>query len=87
MRTLVIFAVLGLAACTWDTFEDRREAFQRQVAKSPIGISPDYYLTKNGDDRVALVFGMGDDFEFCTELADLYMSRYPLDKYSCVPAQ
>lgn len=87
MRTLVIFAVLGLVACAGNSFEDRRDALQRQVAKSPIGISPDYYLTKNGDDRVALVFGMGDDFEFCSELAVLYTSRYPLDKYSCIPAQ
>ena len=87
MRTLVIFAVLGLVACTADTFEDDRDALQRQIAKSPIGSSPDYYLTKNGNDRIALVFGMADDFELCSELADLYMSRYPLDKYSCIPAQ
>ena len=37
-------------------------------------------------EKVTLVFGLTDDSEFCDDLAQLYMGKYPLDKYRCMPA-
>lgn len=87
MRMFAVVVAATIAGCSGQSYADRAEELQRFVAKEQAGSAADYYLTKNGNDRVALVFGMGDDFAFCSELAELYMGRYPLDQYSCVPAQ
>lgn len=87
MRMFAVVAIAALAGCSDKSYTEQSEALQKTVAKEKIGSSVDYYLTKNGNERIALVFGMGDDFAFCSELAELYMGRYPLDRYSCVPAQ
>lgn len=89
MRRFVLLSLVVLVGCASETSPStgKLESLQAFAKKGQVGYSKDYYLTKNGDDRVALVFGMSDDFSFCSELAEMYMRKYPLDRYSCVPAQ
>lgn len=60
------------------------------VAAHKIGQTADYWLTKRNflgePDQVALIFGIWGDFEFCSDLATLYMQKYPGDTYYCMPA-
>lgn len=83
---LLLLAVLGVLSGCGDKLErqvDRVEAF---FSLLPVGSSPDFLLIKSGHkarDPVAVVFGMSNDSEFCNELAELYMQRYPLDNYYC----
>lgn len=78
--------VLCLAGCD-DSLESQRASLDKFVAKSRIGSSSDVWLTKFnalGDwERVALIFGFMDDREFCEDIAQLYMKKYPVDRYRC----
>lgn len=84
----VLLAVVApiLGGCE-RSYEQQTEKLYRFAKNNRIGSSPDYYLVKAsgmaGPDRVALVFGMGEDFTFCSELAALYMDKYPADSYTC----
>lgn len=72
------------------TYEDELGALTDMVKKKKIGSTADYWLTKAnffGDaDRVALVFGLMGDLQFCQDLADLYKQKYPQSGYYCLPA-
>lgn len=72
------------------TYEDQLAILSDHVEKKKIGITRDYWLTKTdlsgAPDRVALIFGMWGDEEFCQELADLYMGKYPQSRYYCLSA-
>lgn len=72
------------------TYQDQLDNLSKVVKKGKIGGSTDYWLTKTnffGDaDRVALVFGLMDDLEFCQDLATLYSRKYANSRYYCVPA-
>jgi len=84
---ILFVAVLG--ACSND-FEDQRAQLLKAAARHQVGSAPDYVLTKYNfgePDPVAVVFGMLDDYEFCAELADTYMKRYPADTYVCLPVK
>lgn len=78
-----------LAACG-EVEDARRFAFDKFVANNRVGSGPDYWLVKYNAfaqyERIALVFGFVEDFGFCQEVADLYMRKYPMDKYSCEKA-
>lgn len=81
-----LLLVTTFVACT----NDKDENLERLLSTSKerqVGTAPDYFLTKNGNDRVALIFGFMDDLEFCTKVAQMYMQRYPESQYSCVPAK
>lgn len=72
------------------TYQDQLDTLTDLVKKEKIGGSTDYWLTKTnffGDaDRVALVFGVMSDLEFCQDLAKLYTQKYPGSDYYCLPA-
>jgi hypothetical protein len=63
---------------------------EKFVAWNKVGQSSDIWIVKNNmfgqNEKVALVFGFMDDSEFCREVADLYMKRYPASRYSCALA-
>lgn len=80
-------ALALLIGCESRTYERQVANIEQVVASHKIGSSSDYFLTKNGADRVALIFGMTDDFSFCSDVADMYQKRYPAERWSCVPAQ
>lgn len=79
-------AALLLCSCGSDDYEARRDRLAGSLKGSPIGTSPDVWLTKNTDDHVALIFGYMNDFEVCHELAQMYMKKYPGDFYHCTMA-
>ncbi|MGB3389484.1 MAG: hypothetical protein WBA88_16035 [Pseudaminobacter sp.] len=72
------------------TYQDQLDNLMDAVKKKKIGGTTDYWLTKTnffGDaDRVALVFGLMGDLEFCQDIAELYMLKYPQSKYYCLAA-
>lgn len=72
------------------TYEDQFEILADHVNKKKIGSTPDFWLTKTSifgsQDRVALVFGLLGDDEFCQDIAELYMQKYPDSHYYCLPA-
>lgn len=84
----IIVAIL-LAGCS-DSLQDQMARLEKFVNAHQYGSSKDVWLIKKnafGDfEKVALVFGFMSDREFCEEVADLYMKKYPADKYICFPA-
>lgn len=72
------------------TYEDQLEILTELVKKKKIGKTPDFWLTKTNiageEDRVALVFGLWGDDQFCRDIADLYMLKYTQSQYYCLPA-
>ena len=61
---------------------------ERFVADNPVGSDRDVWIIKNNaygmSEKVGLIFGFMDDFQFCFEVAQLYMERYPRDSYECM---
>lgn len=80
---------LILAGCS-DSLEDQHANLENFVKSHKIGSSSDMWLMKHnafGDwEKVTLIFGFMDDGEFCEDIAQLYMGKYPLDKFRCAPA-
>jgi hypothetical protein len=78
-----------LWACE-ETYTDQFKKFETRVANNRLGASADYWLVKRNAlgewEKVALVFGFMDDRRFCDELIDLYVRRYPSERYRCQPA-
>lgn len=91
-KWLMAFSAIVLAASVAGcagSYDRQVEGLASYAKRHKIGGSADFYLVKNGmagPDRVALVFGMGDDFSFCMELAELYTQKYPSDTYWCEAA-
>lgn len=87
-RAFIFCVVLFLAACEQD-YEDQFSNLERFISSNQIGNGGDYWLVKRspiaGAHPVALVFGFMDDAEFCYEIAELYMQKYPRDRYTCRP--
>lgn len=83
--------LLPLAGCSKPSYTEQVSDLVAYLAKGQIGDSRDYWLVKASSlgsdvDRVALVFGLMNDLAFCLDVADLYMRRYPADRYTCIPA-
>lgn len=90
MRMLfVAAAALVLVGCS-DSLEDQTARLEKFAKANKYGTSNDYWLVKNspiaGPNKVALVFGLMDDREFCEDLARLYMNKYRGDRYTCLSA-
>lgn len=90
LRRLCLVALVALAGCK-PSYDDQIVALDKLLSKAAMGSSRDFWLVKASSfggphDRVALVFGFLDDYTFCLEIADLYMKRYPMDRYVCLPA-
>lgn len=70
--------------------ESQTKRMETFASKNKMGSDSDYFLVKynllNEWEKVALVFGFMNDAEFCKEVAEMYMQKYPLSKYSCVRA-
>lgn len=88
MKWLSIIPVLLFVSSCSDSYENQQQALVSFVNKKQLGSSKDYWLTKKnmlGEwEKTVLVFGHMDDYDVCNDLASLYMSKYPLDKYSCM---
>jgi hypothetical protein len=79
---VLLFALVGCAA----SYEQQLWRLEKLMAWNKIGSGSDVWLVKSsfaGAHKVALVFGFYSDFEFCREIAELYMKRFPADSYSC----
>jgi hypothetical protein len=92
MRLKLLPILVGgfiLISCS-PSFEAQTRLLEKVVEWNQIGPSKDVWLIKQStpgeDEKVALVFGFVDDYEFCREVAEAYMLRYPASRYSCVIA-
>src|SRR3546814_14448626 len=74
MKALIAVSLMLLLCACSSTYDQQAAKLFRFAKNNKIGSSSDYYLVKTsglaGPDRVALVFGMGSDYAFCTELAE-----------------
>ncbi|MPZ36606.1 MAG: hypothetical protein GEU95_00855 [Rhizobiales bacterium] len=85
MKWIAIALAVLVSACS---LEQQQWAMDKFVANNKFGSSADVWLVKRSmfdgsPIKVALIFGFGDDHEFCQEIAELYMKRYPASTYSC----
>jgi hypothetical protein len=92
-RAILIFVIaiipMFLSACE-ESYTDQFKKFEARVAANRLGSSADHWVVKRNAlgewEKVALVFGFADDRRFCGEVVELYMRRYPSDRYMCLPA-
>lgn len=89
-RAALALAVVWLLGSCTPTYDDQAAKLYKFVEKNRVGTSADYYLVKvsgfGGPERVALMYAMIDDYEFCSEIAAFYMEKYPASRYSCEKA-
>ena len=90
LKSLIILVVgLMLVSCS-PSYETQRGVLEKLVAWNRIGSSADVWIIKHNffgeNEKVGLVFGFLNDYEFCREVAELYMKRYPDSRYSCAVA-
>lgn len=70
----------------------RMDGIETAAARGKKGFTRDYYILQHSRmdpsrwDRVALVYGYGDDFEACRDYVAAYMAKYPLIEVVCEPA-
>jgi hypothetical protein len=79
-----------LGSCE-ENYTDRLKKFEQRIASNRVGaFSSDYWLVKlnvMGEwEKVALVFGFGDNRVACNDYAQLYMQRYTLARVICQAA-
>lgn len=93
MRRISVLALIVGATLLFgckDSLESQHERIEKFVKTNRIGSGSDAWLIKHntfGDfERVALVFGFINDSEFCQDIAELYMKKYPADRYICMLA-
>lgn len=91
MKAVIVLAALTLAlvACE-QTYEDELADLVSFVAKNKLGNNNDMWIVKRnvfGElEKVALVFGFGDDADFCRQVIEDQMERYTATQYFCQPA-
>lgn len=72
------------------TYDEQVAALDETLAVQSVGASTDYWIVKANslgpNDRVALIFGMLDDFTFCNAAADALTARFRPDQYICMAA-
>lgn len=86
MKRWAILAVLALSGCVGNSIDSQSARLEKFVGLGKVGTSADYYLVKagmTGPERVALIYAMANDFEFCSEIATFYMEKYPASSYHC----
>jgi len=84
---MAMFAII-LSGCS-DSYESQSARVDKFFSKNKIGSGVDYFLVKQsfaGPERVAVIYGFMSDSEFCNEVAALYMTKYPRDRYFCEAA-
>jgi hypothetical protein len=90
LKSLIILVVGFMLVSCSPSYETQRGVLEKLVAWYRVGSSSDVWIIKHnmfGDnEKVGLVFGFLNDYEFCREVAELYMKRYPADNYSCALA-
>ena len=88
VKALVALALLSLSttASAGDPEEDIKH-LDRFVSRNPYGSSKDQWIEKYNVfdqwEKVGIVFGFMDDYEFCDDVIKMYMARYPTDRYRC----
>lgn len=89
MKTTALIAAIFLAGCS-PSYEDQQAKIERFAKANRFGDYQDMWLVRDGmfaTERVALIYAMGPDSEFCAELAQMYNEKYPTGAvYSCEPA-
>jgi hypothetical protein len=89
VAALVISAAsIMLAGCDYETDLNILQTF---ITWNQIGYSADQWLeqyapSRSEWDKLALVFGYGDDYEGCIDLLNGMAQRFPRARYRCVPA-
>lgn len=87
LTTLLLLAILS--GCK-KSYSDKVSGIETYFAKGKTGDAPDYFLINNtelvGQVKVAVIFGLIDNREFCSKIAELYMREYTLSHYFCIPA-
>lgn len=72
------------------SYEDQVASLTKHLKAGQLGSSNDFWLVKHNflgqDEPVAVVFGFTNDADFCMEVAELYMRKYPASEYKCRPA-
>ncbi len=87
-KAALILVLLSLATTAWagDPEEDIKH-WDRFVSRNPYGSSKDQWIEKYNAlgqwEKVGIVFGFMDDYEFCDDVIKMYMARYPTDRYRC----
>jgi len=85
-RSILFSALIALAGCR-SSYEEQSDALTKYAAKHRIGGSPDFFLVKRnilGEwEKVALIYGFAPDYDFCEEVAHMYMAKYPDSAYAC----
>lgn len=86
MKVALLAALVFISGCT-DSLESQQKKWEGFVSKNRYGFAADVWLVKLNAlgqyEKVGVIFGFMDDYQFCTEIADLYTKRYPLDSYTC----
>ena len=91
LSTILLLLAVALLTAAWGWSESGKDKLSRVLKDAQLGMSEDQWLEQYAAyrkqwDKTALVFGTGDDYEFCTKLAEGLVLAYPKAKYRCVPA-
>jgi len=86
----LVISSFFLGSCE-EHYADRIKKFEARIAANRLGaFSPDYWLVKHNAigewEKVALVFGFGDNRSACNDYAQLYMQRYTAARVICQAA-
>lgn len=77
-----------ISACE-KSYEDKEAALSEFISENNMGNGSDYWLTSptafGGPVKVALIFGIDDDAQLCSEIAEA-MSKRDRISYGCLPA-
>jgi hypothetical protein len=87
-RIPILCLLIGVSACSGDSYNERLAKLETLVEKQRIGSSPDHWLVSSvGREpyRIALIFGVADSEQVCADLAD-YLSRTHGERYFCESA-
>jgi hypothetical protein len=87
---LLLAVAVALSACG-DNYDSKVRTLSTLMQWMQIGGSQDQWLQKQNLfdgiwDKVALIFGYGDDYDACTEIVGALRQSYPQWQYRCIPA-
>lgn len=86
-RSMTFLIALVCLGCGEPDYEDQFAAFEKYVKKQQLGSTPDVWLVRinvlGEPERVALIFGMWGDEEYCLSIVDLFRQRWQDRNYRC----
>lgn len=95
MRRTISLAVVALITvsvigCS-DSYERQTSTLETLLLWVQMGSSKDYFLQKKSSispdwDSIAIIYGYGDDYSACREVAELLMQKHYRAEFRCVPA-